>query len=338
MAQCAKRYMDRHRIVRTHDMDAATAFLQTKGYYIDVARRDATQLDMCINCAVLPGLSVGYLQNGIPAVMRSLSELVEYQIILPLHEPMEVSVSGQRVDCGPERAVVSSPQQDYRASASGIGARLRICMTERAVREHLSTLLGEVPIEPLQFAPAMELTSGFGKSFARHVLAATEDFELTNSISASQATITSFEQFIIGELLLYHPHNYSGALDRVERSISPRDVKRAIDYIHAHFDEPLTISSIATTAGVAGRTLFKHFRDAHGISPMGFVRDLRFEKARQELLNGRGEKSVTEIATRCGFNHFGRFAVEYRLRFGESPSQTLGKRSAGRARSLDSRD
>ena len=123
---------------------------------------------------------------------------------------MEVSVSGQRVDCGPERAVVSSPQQDYRARASGIGARLRICMTERAVREHLSTLLGEVPIEPLQFAPAMELTRGFGKRFARHVLAATEDFERTNSINASQATITSFEQFVIGGLLLYHPHTYSG--------------------------------------------------------------------------------------------------------------------------------
>jgi hypothetical protein len=41
--------------------------------------------------------------------------------------------------------------------------------------------------------------------------------------------------FIIGELLLYHPHNYSVAFDRLERSISPRDVKRAIDYIHAHF-------------------------------------------------------------------------------------------------------
>jgi len=285
----------------------------------------------------MPGLSVGYLQNGIPAVMRSLSQPVDYQIILPLREPMEICVSGQPVGCGPERAVVSSPQQDYRAKASGIGARLRICMTERAVREHLSTLLGEAPLEPLQFAPAMELTRGFGKRFARYVLAATEDFERTNSISANQATITSFEQFIIGELLLYHPHSYSGALARLERSVPPRDVKRAIDYIHAHFDEPLTVSSIATTAGVAGRTLFMHFRVAHGISPMGYVRNLRFEKARQELLSGRGVRSVTEVATRCGFSHLGRFAVEYRLRFGESPSQTSGKRSAGGTPSPDSR-
>jgi hypothetical protein len=66
MAQSAKRYMDSHRIVRTDDMDAATAFLRAKGYCLDVARRDAPELDMCINCAVLPGLSVGYLQNGNP--------------------------------------------------------------------------------------------------------------------------------------------------------------------------------------------------------------------------------------------------------------------------------
>jgi AraC-like DNA-binding protein len=338
MPKSAKRYMDCHRILRTHDMDAATTFLHAKGYCLDVALRDARELDMCINCAVMPGLSVGYLQNGIPAVMRSLSEPVDYQIILPLREPMEVCVSGQPVGCGPERAVVSSPQQDYHARASGTGARIRICMTERAVCEHLSILLGESPLKPLQFAPAMELTHGFGKRFARHVLAAIEDFEGTNSISTSEATITSFEQFIIGELLHYHHHNYSRALARLERAAPSRDIKRAIDYIHAHFDEPLTISGIATAAGVAGRTLFMHFRNAHGVSPMEYVRNLRLEKARQELLSGRGERTVTEIATRCGFSHLGRFAVDYRLRFGESPSQTSGRRSAGTAASPNSRN
>ena len=35
------------------------------------------------------------------------------------------------------------------------------------------------------------------------------------------------------------------------------------------------------------------------------------------------EESITEIAGRWGFSHMGRFAVEYRKRFGEPPSQTL---------------
>ncbi|HBJ67141.1 MAG TPA: DNA-binding protein, partial [Alcaligenes faecalis] len=32
---------------------------------------------------------------------------------------------------------------------------------------------------------------------------------------------------------------------------------------------------------------------------------------------------VSEIALRCGFNHFGRFCADYKSRFGRSPSQDL---------------
>lgn len=130
--------------------------------------------------------------------------------------------------------------------------------------------------------------------------------------------------------LLHHPHSYSEALERLERTIASRDVKRAIDYMHANLDVPVTIADISLTAGVAGRTLFKHFRDARGVSPMQYLRNLRFEKARQELFNAKVGMSVTEIALRWGFGHLGRFAVEYRKRFGESPSETLWRRQGSR--------
>jgi len=38
--------------------------------------------------------------------------------------------------------------------------------------------------------------------------------------------------------------------------------------------------------------------------------------------------TVTEIATSFGFVELGRFSVEYRKVFGESPSETLGRHSA----------
>jgi AraC-like DNA-binding protein len=324
--QSAKRYLDRHRIVRTRNMDAAQEFLHSKGFELDISSRDAVDLDVCINCAILPNLSIGYLQNGIPATIRSLSSKTDYQVTLPIQDAMEAHAAGQSVPCGPLRAVVSSSQSEYWARSVGGGRRFRVCITEQAVREQLGAMLGYAPMGHLEFAPGMDLTKGFGRKFARYILAAVDDFERTSSIMGSPLTVAAFEQFIVGELLLYHPHNYSNALSRLDRSIAPRDVKRAIDYIHANLESPLTISRIATTAGVPGQTLFKHFRDAHGISPMRYVRNLRFERARKELMDARPGARVTEIASHWGFSHLGRFAVEYRLRFGESPSETLGQR------------
>src|SRR5258708_14735042 len=145
MGHAAKRYMDSQRIVRRHNIDAAQAFLHDKGFELDVARRDVGSSDMCINCAVLPGLSVGYLQNGVPAVTRSLAGLADYQVMLPISDPMEARIGGQDVLCGPERATVSSPRHDYRAKTAGLGAPFRISITNRPAGYHLPTRLSDAP-------------------------------------------------------------------------------------------------------------------------------------------------------------------------------------------------
>ena len=59
---------------------------------------------------------------------------------------------------------------------------------------------------------------------------------------------------------------------------------------------------------------------------MRYLRNVRFQRAREALKRGQAETSVTEIAKSCGFNHMSRFSAEYRKRFGENPSETLGRR------------
>jgi AraC family ethanolamine operon transcriptional activator len=51
---------------------------------------------------------------------------------------------------------------------------------------------------------------------------------------------------------------------------------------------------------------------------------MRLNAARRDLVRaGAGETSVTTTALRWGFGHFGRFSVDYRRMFGESPIATL---------------
>jgi len=103
----------------------------------------------------------------------------------------------------------------------------------------------------------------------------------------------------------------------------PRDLKKAIERLKAEPERPWPLCDLAAVCGVSPRTLQKHFRLFLRSTPRTFLRDLRFDRARQELLGGCDEARVTEIATHCGFDHFGRFATEYRRRYGETPSTTL---------------
>jgi AraC-like DNA-binding protein len=52
------------------------------------------------------------------------------------------------------------------------------------------------------------------------------------------------------------------------------------------------------------------------------------------LRRAEPEENVISIASRWGFLHMGRFAAVYRKRFGEAPSETLGKRFAAPGLSL----
>ena len=90
------------------------------------------------------------------------------------------------------------------------------------------------------------------------------------------------------------------------------------------------IRSLCRTCGVSERTLRNAFHSIHGKTPYRHLRELRMLEARQALLSATSPNTtVTSVATRFGFYELGRFSVEYRLAFGERPSETLRRVSAG---------
>jgi AraC-like DNA-binding protein len=101
----------------------------------------------------------------------------------------------------------------------------------------------------------------------------------------------------------------------------PRDMKLAIDYMRENIGQQIYMADIVAATGAAERTLRKHFSFFFGLAPLSFFRRLRLAAARDALIaNSSG--SVTDIASRFGFAHFGRFSRDYRSCFGELPSTT----------------
>lgn len=320
--------LEHHRVFHSRDAEETRAFLGRKDYRFDPGWRRDRQLDARLNAVYMPNLYIAYIHYGTVSVALTPGRArKDYLIQLPLRGHLETRIEGHSITCSPERAAIASPGgEKCQFLSSADSARIQLCITGDALTGQLAALLGEPPDAPLDFAPAMDLATGYGRSLASYVLTAVADLEQPDSALLNPITISLFQQFIMTGLLLSHPHNYLEALRRRARRIAPRDVKRAIDYIEAHLDSAVTLEAIVEASGVAGRTLLKHFRDTKGVSPMRYLCNARFEKVREVLARAQPGESVTTIAMSWGFSHLGRFSVEYRRRFGESPSDTLERR------------
>jgi AraC-like DNA-binding protein len=320
--------LERHRIFHTRQVDQARAFLEAKEFHLDeIGPRQSREFDARFNGVYMPGMWLGYVQYGPPVAVRAVQR-DDYWIQLPVRGQLEVVGFSDTVACDTRRAAVASPtRNDFYLVRSGSGCGgIRLSLTSATLVGQLAALLGELPTVPLDFAPTIDLTTGYGRSLARYVLMAAADLEQAGSVLWSPMTMASFEQVIVTALLLSHPHNYSEALRRLEKAIAPRDVRRAIDYMDAHLDEAITVDDLVRETGVAGRTLFMNFKNFKGVSPMRYLRNARLRQVRQALLRAEPGASIADIAMSAGFAHMGRFSVEYRRRFGETPSQTLRQR------------
>ena len=88
------------------------------------------------------------------------------------------------------------------------------------------------------------------------------------------------------------------------------------------------IDQLSRDLGVSRRTLFHAFKKELGLGPRRFNELLRLNLLRARLYrHGRGDATVTECANDLGFSELGRMAVAYRAVFGESPRETLNRRS-----------
>jgi AraC-like DNA-binding protein len=121
---------------------------------------------------------------------------------------------------------------------------------------------------------------------------------------------------------LYPPS--AATSDDPARAAGADRVRRVVEHIHAHAALPLTPADLARVADVSVRTLQETFQQLVGESPMATVRRVRLDRVREALRTAvPGTTTVADIARSWGFAHLGRFAIEYRRRFGERPSETL---------------
>lgn len=102
-----------------------------------------------------------------------------------------------------------------------------------------------------------------------------------------------------------------------------RVVDRARDLMLGSPESPLSILEVCQRVGASRRKLNYCFQEVLGTTPVAYMRAIRLNGVRRELLAADEGGRVYDIAVRWGFWHFSQFSVDYKRQFGELPSRTL---------------
>ena len=128
--------------------------------------------------------------------------------------------------------------------------------------------------------------------------------------------------------LLFQVLSITTPFDNQKSSQSNRliGVRRVIDYLHDYANTIPTIPELCQIANLSERSLQYGFKEYLGMTPIRYLRVLRLNGVRRELLISHSKKDrIVDVALNWGFIELGRFAGEYRQLFQELPSVTLNK-------------
>lgn len=244
-----------------------------------------------------------------------------YAIFLPVKGVMEVSCRGAHLVSQPGRLIVSELAQTEFTRKHDGRSHIGISFDRNSVRRQLSELLDAPVLSDLDLA--MEVEAGT-RAF-QHLMSLGELLWRRLGDDAEegaplQSTVQLFKTVLVAALESL-PHRYSAALARPVSGATPRQVKRAIDFMVANLGAPLEVADIARQSGVSVRALQAAFQQFKDVTPLEYLRRLRLDAVRRDLLEDGGG-TISDVARRCGFNHMGRFSALYRLAFGELPTET----------------
>lgn len=105
----------------------------------------------------------------------------------------------------------------------------------------------------------------------------------------------------------------------IYRTVQPSSlgVRRAVEWLRRHFDEPIDIEALAKTCRMSVSSLRHEFKAATALAPLQYQKQLRLQEARRLMLSG--DVDAGSAAFRVGYESPSQFSREYRRLYGAPP-------------------
>lgn len=282
-----------------------------------------------VNAAYRPGWYLAHMDYEMPLRISAPAGRDDYTLYLPVVGAVAAINDRHRAECARGRTVMASPQRPLTTLTGPNASRINLTVRRDTIMRHWAVLTGDAPMRPPEFALTLDTTQPEVRAYLRYLWGILDALDEDPQFLDRPLVGNAVEQTLVSGLLSAFPHDFSDRLAPNGPGPASADVRRVVDFIHAHAGDEVTLAELAGIARVPARTLQTHFQSRFGCGPIQYLRQQRLQAARRELLRGDPGASVTDIALRWGFGSLGRFAGHYRAYFGETPSQTLLRHRRG---------
>jgi AraC-like DNA-binding protein len=294
------------------------------------ARQPSSDFYALHNCAAFDGFSVNYVAYG-GSVSIDPGCLERFFLVqIPINGSARITTAACEVASGPGAlASLLSPTIPTHMTWQDDCAQL-ILLIDRSLVEHRAAALAGKAVGAVEFAPAINLNRASGRELQSQIKEIVGLAERNGPERRLAPVATAdLRENLLGCLLHGPRHSLSDAMEvfggRAETL--PRALRRARDCLHAHAAEPLDLAQLAEIAGTGIRALQIGFRRHFGTSVSNMLLDVRLAHLNARLGSARPDERIIDIAFELGFTHLSRMASAYRVKFGETPSATLRRRS-----------
>ena len=141
------------------------------------------------------------------------------------------------------------------------------------------------------------------------------------SVSGNEALDTLFRQQLIDLLAtrLLAAHTGSpAAVQPIRGGLAPKALQRAIERLRSDRDADVSLTALASEAGLSRFHFCRAFKESTGLSPHAWLRQLRLEQAMNMLRDT--DASVVSVAVALGYSSQTAFTAAFHKLTGETPS------------------
>ncbi|WP_315725554.1 MULTISPECIES: AraC family transcriptional regulator [unclassified Bradyrhizobium] len=322
--------------VATHDVDEAAEQIGRIFCPHGLQPKAETARDFLAlhNCAAFDGFSINYVTYGGVVTIDPGCLDRFFLVQLPFAGAASIRTAAREIATGPDCAAsLLSPTLPTRMVWDNC-AQLILLLNRDLVEQRAAALSGRA-VQPVEFEPAIALSTLHGSRLRAHMLALTDLAEGLGGERRRPAAMAANWRETLLDILLEHPSNgLSEAIRRHSGRIEtlPGAVRRARDLLDTQAAEPLDLSQLAAAAGIGIRALQGGFRRHFGMSISDMLLDIRLARLNAQLMTAAPEARIIDLAFELGFTHLGRMAGAYRDKFGETPSATLQRAQRRRGR------